>query len=166
MEHNHMKVFDLLHILGGNDEAFSRNAREFSACITCKPKNESPFFQSGFGGADDIRRVAASADCDDQIFRLHPTLDLWLENICKLSIIRPGENERGVIREAKSLHRLATVELQTLLKVVDNVGGGGAASAIPHQNNSPIFLPRFLKLVRKRLNQLTLQLIQQLLHSG
>src|SRR5262245_10531391 len=91
----------------------------------------------------DVRTVAAPADCDEQVARGGEVLQLLDEDPVEPLVVAPGQDVRGIVGQAEDLESLLGVVVEELAgerplaDVLADVGGVRPAPAVADDEDEP-----------------------------
>ena len=134
-----MRVFDLLHVMGGHDDGAIEQSLHLAAPESYQADGGCAFAPRQFQRAEHVRRIAAAADAEGHILSLDEILNLSGKNLFVFGVIGPRRDHRHVVRNRERLQPLGgrkpggAGEVCGLAEISRHMGCQGRASAVTEQ---------------------------------
>src|SRR6202050_1315296 len=130
-----MKIFDDLHVAGGNDDTHITELLHLAALTAGDPGGDRAGSSSEAKSCQHVRRVAAGANRANHIAGAYETLQLLCENVLIAGIIGPGRDQSDVIGKGQHTQPLSGTVTGAFSQVARHVRGQRCTTSVTKQEN-------------------------------
>ena len=144
MGQNHVRIFDLLHVIGWDDDGTIKQSFHFSSAAPGQAEGGGPDSTGKLEGAKNVGGVAAAADAKGNVAGLNKIFHLGGKNVGVVGVIRPGRQHRDVIHHRvgpQAFHLRqgeGTRNVSPFAQIGNQVGGQSGAATISESKDGVV----------------------------